>query len=98
MSNGKFIKTKDARSSKYQYKILEAMVGNDFLESFDNSRSMNSHLNPWKYDESIENWKEELYNRVIELVVTLTDKQASCFLLYYRDGLTQPEIAKKLSI
>ncbi len=87
------------RSSSYQQLFNEIMFSHDMLSSFSNDDSISNRLCPYQYDERVldleDKLKEEFW-RVVE--EALTDRQKQVVVLTGKEGFTQSECAKKLSI
>ena len=87
-----------SRSSKYQYIICEAQVGDEILEIMPNSKSIYHSISPYKYNEELLDLKEELLKQIHKLAKKiLTNKQYQIYLLTL-DGYTQTEIAKIMGV
>ena len=86
------------RSQKYQYKMVEIAVNDDYLTSFTNGSSIESLLNPWIYSEERLELKDQL---MIELKILIeencTTRQKEVYKLIC-DGYTQDECAKILKV
>mgnify|MGYP003478373584 FL=1 len=90
--------SRKTRSQAYQYKFAEIATTGEFLESFSNSSSLGSSLNPFHYDEKVLELEDKLKEKIFLLCESiLTENQKNIFKLT-RSGLTQIEIAKKLNI
>ena len=86
------------RSDSYQHLLLERVCSHDMLEAFSNDDSIYKKLNPFAYNEEIEELKDKLKEEVWRLIfANLTSRQAEILELYAK-GWTQSEIAKKLGI
>lgn len=87
-----------SRSQRYQNLYLEAAHSHDMMESFSNTDSIHSRLNPWDYNEELIELEEQLkveFWRVVETL--LTDRQKEVIKLYSQNK-TQMEIAKILNV
>lgn len=85
------------RSDQYQHLIVETLVSSDLMESFGNSDSISSRLNPFAYNEDLLDLQDQLKVEFWRIVNMLTPRQQQVIRLYC-DGLTQMEIAKKLGV
>ncbi len=87
------------RSDSYQYLIVEQSCSHDMMEAFSNNDSIESRLNPWAYDEELFALEDELKKELWRIIDTmLTDRQREVITLSVKDGYTQMEIAKILSV
>lgn len=88
-----------SRSDKYQYILKEITTEDKYLIKYNNSQSIGSHLNPFKYDEKLLDLQDQLMARVWEVIELIcTEKQKEILNLYFVDGYTQQEISRKLKI
>lgn len=86
------------RSERYQYVLLETTCSNDMMESFSNQESIYFRIDPFRYDERLEELNEELKREFWKIVDEhLTDRQKQVIKLYCQDK-TQMEIAKILGV
>lgn len=84
-----------SRSNTYQHLLREISCSDEFLGRFNNTDSINNHLNPFKYDETVLKLKDDLINRVLEVIDTeCTPIQREILTYFFKDGYTQLEIAK----
>lgn len=86
------------RSDSYQFIILETAVSPEMLTEISDNNSIGSQLNPFGYNEELLDLKEKLKEEFWRIVRTqLTKRQCEVIELYCQ-GLTQMQIAKKLSV
>lgn len=84
----------EARSQKYQWKLVEKAIGPDLMALF------TDEYDPFAAgrNELLAELKEELHNEYMRLIrTTLTERQLQVLSLYV-GGYTQCEVAKKLGI
>lgn len=86
------------RSDHYQYIIHEISVSDEFLGSFTNAQSTGAALDPFAYNEEVDELREELRKEFWKLVDKYcTDRQKQiCHMI--ADGKTQMEMAKELDV
>jgi DNA-binding CsgD family transcriptional regulator len=92
------MKERPSRSQSYQYLIAETSVSLEFLESFQGTQSIGFMLNPWEYNEEVEELRDQLkveFWKLAEKVLTPRQYQIICML---RAGMTQQEIANHYGI
>jgi DNA-directed RNA polymerase specialized sigma subunit len=86
------------RSEKYQFLLLETACSAEMMEAFSNSESIEHRLNPFKYDEEIEELYDQLKEAFWNIVDNnLTTRQKQVIKLYCQNK-TQTEIAKELGV
>lgn len=94
----KFQDKRGHRSDKYQVFFHEVPCTSEFMDSFDNTHSMEHHLNPYAYNEDLMDLEEELrkvfWAQADEI---MTPRQKAVFHMY-ADGYTQMEIADILGV
>ena len=90
--------TREHRSNKYQWLMLEIVIGDSNFAQFSNKCSIEHRLNPWEYDEKLLDLEEKLKEVFWMLVrANLTPRQLEIYKLIL-EGLTQVEIGKELGI
>lgn len=85
------------RSDFYQHLIVETLVSSELMESFGNSDSISSRLNPFAYNEELLKLQDQLKVEFWRIVDLLTPRQQEVIRLYC-EGFTQMDIAKKLGV
>lgn len=86
------------RSDSYQYLIVESTFAPEVLVEVADSEGIYSQLNPFGYNETLLDLKEQLKSAFWRLVdEKLTSRQKEVIKLYC-EGYTQTEIAKKLNV
>src|SRR5271157_3581947 len=86
------------RSDSYQGYIVEIATSPDILTEISDSKSIISNLNPYRYNETILDLKDQLnaaFWRIIDTKLTARQKQV---IHLCGDGYTQTEIAKMLNV
>lgn len=87
------------RSHHYQYIFHELMVEQPFLNSFDNSKSIQGYLNPFEYNEDVLELQEDLIRILLALAeIHLTERQYKIFHMYFIQGLNQLDIADETGL
>ena len=92
----KFEDKRPARSQAYQYLICEIQVEDKYLALYDNSRSIESHLNPYLYNEDYLELEDKLKSKTWNLIDKICTKRQLEILKLTIDGYGQQEIAKIL--
>lgn len=90
-------RVKENRSQRYQWLFLEKSFPHEMLDLFSNEDSIHKRLNPFAYNEEVEDLMEQLRKGFWRLIKLLPSKQQKIIKLTAQ-GLTQIEIAKKLKI
>ncbi len=90
--------SRKTRSQAYQYKFAEIATTGEFLESFSNSSSLGSSLNPFFYNEKVLELEDKLKEKFWNLCESILTENQKSILKLTRDGYTQLEIAKILDI
>ncbi len=85
------------RSDSYQFLIVETLFAPEMLSDFTNSDSIGARLNPFGYNDELDDLRERLKESFWRIVGMLTKRQQQVIRLYCA-GLTQIEIAKKLGV
>lgn len=86
------------RSESYQYLLVESSYSNEMMEAFSNEDSISSRLNPFVYNEDLIELEDELKKEFWRIADTLLTKRQKEIIHLYRDGYTQMEIGKILSV
>lgn len=83
------------RSDSYQWSIVEIMITQEHMESFNNSQGYQHILNPWHYNEEVLELQDKLSEKLWNVIDGYcTQKQKTVLKMFYKDGMTQMEIAK----
>jgi RNA polymerase sigma factor (sigma-70 family) len=91
-------KERTTRSNSYQFVLLEQAFAPEMLAEVADSEGIFAQLNPFGYNETILELKDQLKIEFWRLVEEkLTPRQREVIKLYC-EGLTQMEIAKKLNV
>lgn len=92
------ISERPIRSNSYQWIIHEVVCTDIVWDSFTNQNSIGFALNPWQYDEELDELEEKLRIEFWKLAEEiLTPRQLEvCQML--SEGMTQWDIAKKLGV
>lgn len=86
------------RSDSYQYVLLETVVCPSILGDLSLAQGLVHKLQPFGYNEELLELREHLKERVFQIIEeSLTSRQKEVIKLYLK-GLTQLEIASRLSI
>ncbi len=86
------------RSDAYQHLLVEIACSNEMLSAFSDDDSLHKKLNPFDYNEKINELQDELKKEVWILIEEhLTPRQKDVIRLFV-DGYTQMEIAKILNV
>jgi DNA-binding CsgD family transcriptional regulator len=86
------------RSNKYQHFFTESSCSPEMLAEFADAEGMTAVLSLSKYNDELQDLKEQLKNEFWRLVDTqLTSRQREVIRLYAQ-GFTQIEIAKQLKV
>jgi len=86
------------RSDSYQYDLLEICCSHEMMGAFSNQDSIYHMLNPFHYDEEVDDLQDQLKEKFWEVVESaLTDRQKEVIKMYCGNA-TQMEIAKKLKV
>lgn len=86
------------RSDHYQWRIAEVNVSEMMMNNFTNGQSINAALDPFEYNEEIDQLKEELrqeFWKLVEAHCTERQKQI-CYMI--AEGKTQMEMAAILNV
>lgn len=86
------------RSDLYQNLFVECSCAPEMLSEFANSESIYAKLNPFGYNEEYFELKEKLRLAFWRIVETQLTKRQRDVLILSASGMTQTEIAKKLSV
>ncbi len=86
------------RSDKYQHFLLEVSVSDTYLESFDNSQSISTLLNPFEYSEEYLQLKDDLKKEFWKLAEEVCTERQFEIMQMLCQGMTQTEIANKLGV
>ncbi len=89
---------KPCRSDKYQWAILEVSCTDEFMQSFTNNDSIAHQLNPYGYDERIDDLVDELKKLFWEVADGVMTPRQKTILHMRADGYTQMEIADILGV
>lgn len=86
------------RSDHYQHLLLETACSNEMMESFSESDSIYSRLNPFAYNEDLLDLEDQLKEQFWRIVNELLTPRQRAVLKLASEGYTQMEIAKKLKV
>lgn len=76
------------RSDKYQYLLLECSCPHEILATYSNQESIEHALNPFKYDEKVEELMEELRIEFWKVADTQLTQMQKTVLRMRADGYT----------
>ena len=86
------------RSDAYQHILLEICCSHEMMGSFSNQDGIYHMLNPFHYDEEVDDLQDILKEKFWKVVKTvLTERQEEVITMYCNNS-TQMEIAKKLKV
>lgn len=96
--NKKDFKAIPNRSSAYQQHFCEVLTPHELLDIFSDHESIYRKLNPFAYNEEIEELKDALNVELWRIIEeNLTERQKEVVKMYAQ-GMTQTEIAKVLGV
>ncbi len=86
------------RSDSYQWMLLEVSCSDEVLTSFTNEQSLAHRLNPYQYDERIDELEDELKKLFWSVADSVMTPRQKTILHMRADGYTQMEIADILGV
>lgn len=92
------MKKRKNRSDSYQWAIMELPYDYEHMKNFPNSRSIGNQLNPFQYDERIQELEDELKKIFWQIAeANMTERQLEVMKMRAA-GFTQMEIAEELGV